>query len=360
LHCPACGFQNIPGTQRCTRCQAQLLATEPAAAADLSPPRAGRLKGLRHLVYGLNRFIERRPRPLFERLGGWFSAASAVPGAAVAAAILSVVPGLGHLASGRRRAGLVAFLIWLILLTLTANFYAGATGGLLVGALVSWHAAVAYDAGRLQQHLAGVGERLRAMLLILLLAAIPYFALHRLARTYLDFVASPFTIESLDIRQGDTLLAWRGRHDADDVSPGDVVVFEVDREGYVQVGGVYFGFPGGVSVGRIIAAGGDRVAASPSGVAVNGVSVGAEELPGGPLRLPAQPLEVTVPENSVFIPVIFDVHGYDPPPQWVRALWQRLFVVGVRQMRGRVVGVYLPLRRRHFLRGAALPHGNAG
>jgi hypothetical protein len=345
MQCPLCGFSNIPGTERCTRCRAQLVATEPAAAADFLPPRAGKLKGFRPLLYAVNRLVVGRKSRLLARIGRFFDRSGSVPGEAVAATILSVVPGLGHLAVGRRLGALVAFLGWAFTVLITANFYAGVTGGLLLGSLIGWHASVIFDAGKLQQHLGDVRDRLTTMLFILIVAAIPYFLLDRLVMSYVEFVVSPFNIEALDIRQGDVLLSWRGRNDLGQVRAGDVVSFTTTH--LTHVGFVYFA-SSEVTCGRIVAAGGDDVTLSESGVVVNGTAVDSADLPSGRLQVPRGTTRPRIPQGSVFVTLSLTYAGHHAP-QGGSNVWHQLVVVPAGSLRGKVSGVYLPLGRRHSL-----------
>ncbi|MBM4032511.1 MAG: hypothetical protein FJ291_12100 [Planctomycetes bacterium] len=344
MECPLCGFANLPGTERCTRCRAQLVATEPSAAADFLPPRAGRLKGLRPLLYAVNRLVVGRKSRLLARIGRFFDRNGSVPGEAVAATILSVVPGLGHLAIGRRLGALVAFLGWAFTVFITANFYAGVTGGLLLGSLIGWHASVIFDAGKLQQHLGDVRDRLTTMFFILVITAIPYFLLDRLVMSYVEFVVSPFNIEALDIRQGDVLLSWRGRYVPGHVHVGDVVYVNQD-----WAYGAYYHGGGPTGLGRVVAVGGDKVCVSQAGIEVNGQPVEASAMPGGQFLWPSRPLSFTVPHDAVFVPRPVGYHGYHLV-NIVVALWREGYTVRLAQVRGRVSGVYLPLGRRHALR----------
>ncbi len=343
MECPICGFSNIPGTERCTRCRAQLVAAEPAAAADFLPPRAGRLKGLRPLLYAVNRFVEGKKLKALARIGRFFDRAGSVPGEAVGATILSVVPGLGHVAAGRRLGALVAFLGWAVILLLTVNFYAGATGGLLLGSLIGWHAAVIFDAGKLQQHLSTARDRLMTMLFILICTFIPYFALDRLAMSYIEFVVSPFNLEALDIRQGDVLISWRGRHEPGSLRAGDVVVVGQSwAHGYAYYGGT-------IGVGRVVAVGGDRVTVSPGGIEVNGQPVETSMMPSGTFLFPSSPLSLNVPNDAVFVPRPVS-HAFHPTEGMVQSLWKGAYMVRLAAVRGKVSGVYLPLGRRRSLR----------
>ena len=344
MQCPLCGFENIPGTQRCTSCRSQLEAAAPPAPADLTPPRAGALKGIRSVVYAINRFLDRLPARPAAWLGRVFNTERGMPGEALAAMLLSVLPGVGHLATGRRLAALAAAGVWLLLGFITANFYSGSTGGLLIGTLASWHACVVFDAGRLQQHTTDVRQRLGAMLFIMILAAIAYFAADRVARGYFDLVVSPFAHEGLGIQQDDTLLAWRRHLTPEDLAPGDLVTI---AHGRISGAGYVVEFPDGIAIGVVVARAGDKVTFSAAGVAVNGAPLPDGLLPAGRLLPPPRP-SFTVPEESVVISLYFRHHSIFGGS--AGQVWRSVFVERVSAVRGRVAMVYMPWGRRHSLR----------
>jgi len=351
MECPLCGFENLPGTKQCTRCRAQLVASAPASLAEVTPPRAGRLRAFRGLAYALNRVVDRLPPRPASWLGKLFDAEHLMPGEALAAMILSVIPGAGHLAMGRRRAALIAFGGWAFLAFLTINFYAGATGGLLIGTLASWHACVVFDVGRLQQYTVSLDDRLIAMLFIMCLVGVAYYGAHSVAAGYVDIVGSPFAFERLGIQEGDTLLAWRRRCTAEDIAIGDLVTVEMPRGAYYQSysHGYVYRYEGGTSVGVVIAKAGDKVAISPAGIEVNGALLAPDALPAGRLLMPTEPVSFTVPENRLVIPH-YIVHDQLAHAAVNGHAWKGMCVHDVRALRGRVAMVYLPWTRRHALR----------
>ena len=209
MECPICGFESIPGTEVCVQCHSQLTVMGGASGEVLSPPRAGRLKVFRPLRYFVNRTFDRLPTRIPNRLARVFEGSSVLPGTAWAAVFLSIIPGLGHLSDGRRRAALVVAGVWVGLAALTVNFFHGVIGGLLSGALLSWHACVAFDAGRARYHIESFRTRFRLVLFLLVLAGIGYFLLYRLVGQFVGLAESPFLLEAAGVEQGDVLLVRR-------------------------------------------------------------------------------------------------------------------------------------------------------
>jgi len=293
--------------------------------------------------------VDGRVVGVLEKLARVFNADVLLRGEALASMLLSALPGLGHLASGRRRAALVASFPWLLLLFLTVNFYSGLVGGLFVGLLVCWHATVIFDAGRIQQHTQGIGQRVRVMLVVLLATAIPYLLLDRLARAYVDFVVSPVAYAALDIQEGDTLLAWRGTYELQDLSVGELVVIDTRSRGYVRIGPHTLAARGGTRFGRILALAGDKVTASRSEIRVNGVVVSGDELPSGRIPMPSGLFSFTVPEGRLLVPLPFMAHSV--ASALIRELWEDFFLVRPADVRAKIAGVYLPIGRRHYFSG---------
>ena len=169
MQCPACAFENMPGNQACARCGAQLV-TDEIDPNDLRPPRA--TTGKKHrLQYALNRIIDRFPRtrPRWLR---WLDADFGLPSHAIAAVLWSAIPGLGHLMTGRRRAAAVSLGVWLLIFGVAVNFYPGARWWTAAGVLLSWHAQVAFDAGRLASFTTRSMQRIRLILICLVMVAI--------------------------------------------------------------------------------------------------------------------------------------------------------------------------------------------
>ena len=364
MQCPACGFENIPGTKACVRCRAQLVVTEPVAPEELVPPRAGRLKALRRLRYALTRLIDGLPRNTLGKLGRFFTGGAVLPGDAIAAGLLSIVPGLGHLAGGRPRAAAISLTGWLGLLALTANFYAGATGGLLLGLLIAWHAGVAFDAAKVHQHTDGIRERLTTMVFLFAVSAAGYVVLDAVVRRHVSMVVSPVAIPSVDVLVGDILLAWPGRFGPEDVRRGDVLVFRPNASGPLPIGGERYVHvhTGDIAVGRVVALAGSLVSVSPQGFDVDGEPVETRHLPEGRLPWPQEPFAFRIPNGCALIPLPLQLGRNERLfTQAIRAhLWQHVFVARLRDIRARAEGVYLPWTRRHSFRRSPQVQGETG
>lgn len=118
--CRSCGFENMRGAETCTRCGARLVWDGVASAADFHPPRA--TKRQKYLL-GMRRAMDRTlgrgtaesasaAAKRYSPIGAWRS----LPPDNRIAALLSFVPGLGHLYLGRTRQAAIFFVSWLVVL----------------------------------------------------------------------------------------------------------------------------------------------------------------------------------------------------------------------------------------------------
>lgn len=129
LTCPACGFENMRGSLVCARCRGRLVWDGSGDKDDFQPPRAGRGKTRRRLLFFLRAKTHARHaratsarsfRPDFTKLieaaavfsRGW----RRLPFANKLAAALSLVPGLGHAVLGQFGQAAARFLGWLAIL----------------------------------------------------------------------------------------------------------------------------------------------------------------------------------------------------------------------------------------------------
>ena len=355
MQCPICGFENLPGVAACVGCRAQLLPAGPAAAGDFQPPRSRTPRLLRALQYQVNRIIGRLPTAVPKPLARFFVPGSALPGDRMAALCLSALPGLGQLLDGRRRRALAAFAIWLLLVVLAVNFYAGIWRVLLMAALVSFHSLVAFDAGRVAEHAPNRRDRVAVMLSITLVALTGYYGLDLLAHRWFNVVSCPYGVKGLGLEAGDDLVVRNG---GSLPARGDLITLDVSPESrsVLHTGGGHYAVEfqvAGLRVARVLAVGGDDVVVSPGGLRVNGRAVGADELPGEGVPLPAEDLAIKIPGSAVL--AVSPTHQLPEAhrAELVAGIWQNTYMVPRDAVRGRAVGVYLPLSRRHFFaRGA--------
>jgi hypothetical protein len=349
MQCPVCAFENMPGQTACARCRATLTLGPDGASRLPSylPPRAGPFRALRPLQYAVTRFVDRRVRGLPAAWGRVFPETPDIPASAYGAMVLSLIPGLGHLGSGRRRAGLGFFAVWAVLLLLALSFSIGTTGWALATGAMACHAVAMFEAARIRQYADGLRARLGFMALIGLTLFSLYGGTVALVQQAwgLRLARCPGDIPGAGIRQGDILALVR--RTAGDPRRGDVVTATAQRNwragnGYI-VG----------SLGRdlplwVVALAGDQVQLSPDGVWVNGYHIPRACLPPVTLPLPPQPVAIAVPAD--YIMVIFPARPVTlPAGTRFTDLWREFSLLRQGELADRAAGIYLPLTRRRFL-----------
>ncbi len=123
MQCAACHFENLPGLSACARCASPLVLDD----IRVAPPRASPLRLRTRLSRALHTVAGRlpSPRPLVQALRRLKP--EPIPWGAVAS---SIVPGLGLVRIGRRRAGAALLAAWAGLLVASAAQVGSATSSL--------------------------------------------------------------------------------------------------------------------------------------------------------------------------------------------------------------------------------------
>jgi len=340
MNCPSCGFNNMPGTERCARCRAQLTVSAPSSVDDFMPPRAGKLKGLRGGGYWYNRIVDLLPNAMPGSLGRFFRGEGTMTSPARAAMVMSVVPGLGHLFSGRRKGAAVAFVVWVAGIALALTFRYGGTRYALVSLIAGWHASVTLDAGRKLDIARKLQDRLRIVLALIVISFVAYFFADRAIGSFYRFAPAPFALKTKGVEQGDILTIEEGPAEW---RRGDLVTM-YPRGFYVDTGQSYALRGRGRTLSVVMALAGDDVETSSHGVKVNGLRVPAEELPGGGPRFPKTPVGFTVPDGHVFAVTPLGYRGGAGVVDL--AAWRGLYTVRISDIIGKATGIYLPWFRR--------------
>ncbi len=340
MQCERCSFENLPGLDRCARCQAVLVVREPV---DVIPPRAGRTKIVRPILYwlvarlapGINtQRWEHAFRGAVLGLGGFL------------AAVVSVVPGLGHLLLRSLHKIYIFLIAWAGLLGIGLLFYATGFGGICIGLAVAVHARSVVDALLGKKKPAQVVQRVvlvMATFVALFLGV--YWNVRRFAGRYVQgvFTLSPY--EPDRIRVGDYVLAYVRAYRERDPARGELVLYETPAGGVGEVRLV-----AGRAVGYVVGLPGESVTVRDDRFYVDGEALSGVryEVPswlrGGRLESHLSPNEYfALPSDVAFL---YRGRRASPPPELISLLCKptRSAIVG------RVFMVYNPIWRRHFLR----------
>jgi signal peptidase I len=272
----------------------------------------------------------------------------------LAATILSIIPGLGHVLMGRRRAACIAFVVWAVLLVTTISFYYGMSKGILTGFLLSWHTMVMVDAGRLMQT---IQRRLRRVLAVGLLFVILAILYALLPDPIMMVSRYPFPAPGIQI--GDTVWGWH-RHGDEELKRDDLVFVEavergrrinarLNNQAYVLDTSMR-----GRNFGCVVGLPGEEVLVRRDGFYLNNQLLELSNLPGDDyVLLPDQgEIRVVVPENHYFVVVPVFGARYPLAPFALRevceAIYTSTLIVDRSDIIGRPRGVYLPFGNRHL------------
>ncbi|RME40228.1 MAG: hypothetical protein D6788_03835 [Planctomycetota bacterium] len=351
MQCVSCGFENIPGTTLCVRCASPLRLGEIA----LEPPRARRW-GLRTRVDRLfNRMLNRMLAPA-GRMRAFVSAVWARCGGIVPEAVdgralrWSIVPGLGHLKTGRRRRGRILLLAWIGFVILSILGIGTDWGLYALSAVVAVHAVaiVTLLAANL------VYERLVVRLafglvLFLCLRVFLYGSVLWFGGRFCTLVPMWGGTAEGAIRAGDVLVCAGPWLRPDRFQRGDIVFYEV-HEALLDSAILHHG----PSVDRIVAAPGDTIRWKEGALWVNGTPVA----PGGVRSAITQHVKEftrTLGTREYAVVVGYEADPRFPlgPLRMMTAGWRHryyfLHIVRHEDIRGKVIFRLRPLDRFGFI-----------
>jgi hypothetical protein len=339
MRCGQCQFENMPGLERCFQCGAVLTD---AKQVDVSPPR---MPAWQRPLRGLGRWVRNRrsgggkhavtPPKKSRHVIGWqfFKI--------LAAAALSIIPGLGHLAVGKFGKVWWRVLIWMLFAALAVFMYGSSFGYLALGLAVVMHAQIAVHWPD-EEGLRGFG-RLGAMLTMALLAVVLYTAVfHAYADRNLRWVHAPFAVSSKMVHRGDMLLA-RTTFSPAEIRRGALVLANLQ---VVWIGRETSRLPILPNmVVQVVGLAGDTVEVKADRFYVDGRQLSAEEY-NFPTMLKGRETSILVPEDSVFVSAEYRVTG---AVQVDTAYIMHVCTVREANVTGMVFMRWLPLGRRGFI-----------
>jgi signal peptidase I len=276
MQCVACGFENLPGLERCARCGSPLdldaIAVEPPRASTLRlGTRAARVRNTvgRHVRTSL---------PSLAPVGRWLRYRMPAD-ISMRGLCWSLLPGGGPLATGRPRLGWVLIAAWCVCLLAALLMVGTATGWFLLGLAVSVHAAGVFAV--MATNL--VFERLwiRAVFGLVAYTVLFLFLYRPVAQLGMQFViVVPVTAVGAPgvLADGDALLATGPWLERGNYARGDIVLYEIP-----EISGDGYQVPAGRSVDRIVGLPGDQVEIVGGKLLINGQPPAAGMMPLGPV-----------------------------------------------------------------------------
>lgn len=302
MQCRRCGMENMPGLSNCMRCNSALTAP---ATGPTYPPRAGWTLCLRPLFYRLNRFtahsLLRWTKPE-KPLSALAEALYGTPN--LLWMVLSVVPGLGHLASGRLRRVRWFLPGWFLSLALGILSLGSGWAGMLIGLAIGLHTWVILDAGRVN----GLFEKVRSQVLVsLLLYVLLAWGVYSQPRQYVDTVVLNADIPSHRIEANDLLIIRKGLDPAT-LRRGDLVIYRV-AGAYGGQGQGHYAVQGGDVPGRVLAFGGETATSSHQGLLTIVGPDGATHTFESPVPVTSDFSSLQVPEDHVLCYPVAGLRG---------------------------------------------------
>ncbi len=278
-----------------------------------------------------------------------------LPGRAWMAMVLSIIPGLGHLVCGRRRAAAVCFVAWVVGVVVCVNFYHGAVGGLLLSFVCLWPAVTAFDAAEVRRHARLPGDRIRIMMHLVSVGSLAFMLVLIMVRRHLPMFPAPFPVPAHNIQTDDVLLVSRSETAA---RPGDFVMVAPSPDRWaVQMGGnLYLQLPREAWFGLCVAAGKSRVRITPDGLVVAGRLVQPEAFGDGVIPLPKKAFDVYLSDTDILVITPLKMPDDEPADHVGKEIWNRFYRVSRDKIQGRAAAVYLPLRRRHRIQRREVLH----
>ena len=340
MECLNCGFENIPGTPTCARCQSVLNLGDVAVV----PRRASSLRLVTRVLRGWYWFRTRLPT-LPGLLPHWRPLTfEPVPWRALALTL--VVPGLGHLHEGHRRFACVLLGLWLAFLLLAVATVAGPWSiWWLMTAIVVHVAAIVslFTANLLYERI--LIRLLFGVLLFLGLQWGLYWPATRLAQR----VVVPLELTNLTpgplLSAGDGILYEGPWLRPDTFARGALVVYSIPAFGGDAGHGGYY-MREGFGLDRVLGLPGERVQFRDGVLTINGVP---PDPPVTPLwAWPIAALDVKLgPDEYAVIPSRLSLFAYGRIPSEVV---RHLTVVPQEQMLGRVLVRVRPWRHAGVIR----------
>lgn len=328
MQCPRCQFENIPGQDRCFKCNSVLEVS--TGILEIHPPRMPAWERPWREVGRLSRrLLHLRPRKQSAKKKGK-SSAEAPP---VGGLILSIVPGLAHAMAGRFREIRLIWLVWLVFFVFGMFLYATPDGWVLLGLAAAAHAWIALKVDLLD-YLKEFGARLIALLVLCLLLVLTYIITPTFVIDY-QFARIPYDIPALDIQTGDLLVFRPLDTSTERPPPGTIVYFLAQGTSR-----------SGRTVGQAIAWPGDTVVVTGEHFLVNGQVLDPNRIPVHSW-LGNDPWTCRVEQDHVFIVSRFSLRQHGR--QLSDSRRKQVCHVENRHVYGQAIRVWWPLTRRHRL-----------
>jgi hypothetical protein len=336
MRCQRCEFENMPGLVKCMRCGSLLAAS--AEPIDVHPPR---MSSWKKPIRGFFRQL-RKLKPASRRSAGnlhdrhfpeWIDGASRV---VIFGVILSLIPGVAHVAQRRFHTIRWWVFAWLMLLLMGLFLFGSPLGLIILGLAIGIHVWIAVHSALLAEY-NQFNSRMAGYLMILFVYFVLYHALGRVIFFNLRGGYSVINVPYAQVSQGDFLLGLVSRTDPEEITRGCFVLVRLNN-----IGNHGFGQRTNMAYAQVIGLGGDIVAIENNQYVVNAQLLDAEQYPL-PTWLRQQKFSTVVPQGSYFISAQYRGTGYND----AQAI--SVCVVSEEQIAAKALLRWMPLSRRGFI-----------
>jgi hypothetical protein len=341
MRCPQCQFENIPGQDRCLRCNAVLQAT--GLAIEINPPRMATWK---RPFREMSRWF-RLHRMMPQSYPKWVKFFKIMSGNAFIGLILSLIPGFAHLVGGRFREIIWFFIIWLLAFCAGVYIYGSNFGMVLIGIAVGVHALIAFQHTLLKEH-EEILQQLIDFVLLLVLVGLFYFGVRRVALGDFVFGYTNLTIPDKNVQFGDLLLGRRSTTKPAQLHRGDLALVPQRRVG----GNDYLTLPSfvqGQMVGQIIGLPRETVEISDGNFIINNEVLPRDKYPVPLWLRRIKPAAIVVPEDSYFVSTEYNVYGHgvaELTEQYIAPICR----IKASAIEAKAIMLWFPLDRRGYLK----------
>lgn len=346
MQCPRCHFENIPGQDRCFKCNSILEMQ--GGGLDIQPPRMASSERPWRVLgrWCRSLFTHRKERPIEEKQDRR-GAAESLP---IGGFVLSIVPGLGHLVAGRFKEVRLWWIIWLVLFITLVTLYGTPMGWFVLGLAAACHAYIALEVGILD-YLDELGARVMAILVTTVLVMIVYGVFPRWPLN-LRFIRVPFDVPAYNVRRGDLLVFRALDASTAELPSGTIVLSDVAQLRLLERRTLRVDRLVRRGVGQVVGCGLDQIIIDSEGTErprqfyCEGEPLDPNEVPV-PRWLHGVSWVGDVPSDHFFVSHTFRMSGqdFDITNHVIRSAC----MIPTERIHRRATMVWWPLQRRHFL-----------
>ncbi|HAL44319.1 MAG: hypothetical protein A2Y12_15975 [Planctomycetes bacterium GWF2_42_9] len=335
MRCQQCQFENMPGQKTCFKCGA-VMEIDPNSIS-IYPARMAKWK---KPVRAVARVLR--------RIGG-YSEIKFTPPAwvsdylddSIPSLIMSVIPGLAHLFTGRFKEIRIYFLLWLIFLSTGLFFFGSPNGYILLALAVGMHTGIAVQY-RFLKKLETVREKIAVTVVVLILFSLMYRYMPRLVVPNLDGGNIFFDIPARQIVNGDYFLSWRNI-DQKDLKRGDLIFVKPSvaynyRQRMRQ--------STGQTICQIVGLPGEKLEILNGIFFVNDQPLDVNEYPAVEW-LQVDKYSAIIPPNSYFVNIQYIMYNHNIPN--ISPYINDVCIVKFENIESRVFMQWMPISRRGFI-----------